>query len=93
MDDDLIKIIFGTNMFLVMVFSISAVMKHHRNNKIEWRTLWIMGPLAIVGSFIGSWGASIAEPAVLKKAFEALQHIKTPGEIVDIPFQWKRETY
>jgi len=31
--------------------------------------------------------------AVLTKAFEALQHIKTPGEIVDIPFRWKKETY
>jgi D-proline reductase (dithiol) PrdB len=31
--------------------------------------------------------------AVLKKAFEALQHINTPGEIVDIPLRWKNETY
>jgi len=31
--------------------------------------------------------------AVLQKAFEALFQINTPGEIVDIPFRWKRETY
>ena len=31
--------------------------------------------------------------AVLEKAFEALQHIMIPGEIVDIPFRWKREIY
>jgi len=31
--------------------------------------------------------------AVLSKAFEALQHITTPGEIIDIPFRWKREKY
>ncbi|MDF1593934.1 MAG: hypothetical protein P1P89_20700 [Desulfobacterales bacterium] len=31
--------------------------------------------------------------AVLTKAFEALYQINTPGEIVDIPFRWKRETY
>jgi len=46
------------------------------------------------------FGHSLGEPfhvaqqrAVLIKAFKALQQIKTPGEIVDIPFRWKRETY
>ncbi|MBI5681610.1 MAG: hypothetical protein HZC45_00290 [Deltaproteobacteria bacterium] len=28
--------------------------------------------------------------AVLKKAFEALKTVKTPGSIIDIPFKWKR---
>jgi D-proline reductase (dithiol) PrdB len=31
--------------------------------------------------------------AVLVKAFEALYDIKTPGEIRDLPFRWKQETY
>ena len=31
--------------------------------------------------------------AVLKKAFEALRNIETPGEIIDVPFRWRRETY
>jgi len=67
--DSLIKIIFGTNMFLVMVFSISAVLKHHANNNIIWRTVFILGPLAIIGSIVGSWCASVADPSDLKKAF------------------------
>ena len=70
--DNLVKIIFGTNMFLVMVFSISAVMKHHKNRKIDWRTVAVMGPLAIVGSLTGAWLASIADPSSLKKAFAVL---------------------
>ncbi len=67
--DDLIKIIFGTNMLLVTVFSISAVWKHHRNGNIIWRTLLIMGPLAVVGSLTGSWLASIADTGDMKRAF------------------------
>ena len=67
--DDLIKIIFGTNMFLVMVFSISAVLKHHSNNNIKWRTVLWLGPLAIIGSFFGAWCASVTDPINLKRAF------------------------
>jgi len=70
--DDLVKVIFGTNMFLVMIFSLSAVMKHHGNNKIDWRTVAIMAPLAIVGSFAGAWAASLIDSAILKKAFAVL---------------------
>ncbi|MBN1293102.1 MAG: sulfite exporter TauE/SafE family protein [Candidatus Latescibacteria bacterium] len=70
--DYLVKIIFGTNMFLVMVFSFSAVMKHHHNKKIDWCTVLIMGPLAIIGSFAGAWLASISDPSALKKAFAIL---------------------
>ncbi|MEJ2182342.1 MAG: hypothetical protein P8Y66_02335 [Nitrospirota bacterium] len=31
--------------------------------------------------------------AVLIRAFEALYSIKTPGEIRDIPYKWRRESY
>ena len=31
--------------------------------------------------------------AVLRAAFEALYRIERPGEIVDLPFRWKHETY
>ena len=67
--DNLIKIIFGTNMLLVMVFSISAAWKHHKNGNIEWHTVLIMGPLAILGSVVGSWFASIADPSDMKRIF------------------------
>lgn len=31
--------------------------------------------------------------AVLAEAFKALYSISTPGEIIDVPFRWKREHY
>ncbi len=67
--DSLVKVIFGTNMFLVTMFSFSAMIRHHRKKRIDWRTVFLMGPLAVVGSIAGSWGASLADPFVLKKAF------------------------
>ena len=70
--ENLMKIIFGTNMFLVMAFSLSAVLKHHKNRKIDWRAVAVMGPLAIVGSLAGAWLASIADSSSLKMAFAVL---------------------
>ena len=66
--ENLVHIIYGTNMFLVMAFSISAVQKHNMNRKIDWRTVAIMGPLAMIGSWTGTRLASIADPSTLKKA-------------------------
>ena len=46
------------------------------------------------------YGHPLGEPfkvkqhmAVLKKAFEAFESIESSGEIIDIPFKWKREKY
>jgi uncharacterized membrane protein YfcA len=69
---DLVKVIFGTNMFLVTAFSFSAVIRHHRNNRIDWRTVFLMGPVAIFGSICGSWAASVSNPLFLKKGFAVL---------------------
>ncbi|MFC1485581.1 sulfite exporter TauE/SafE family protein [Candidatus Latescibacterota bacterium] len=70
--DNLVQVIFGTNMFLVTVFSVSAVSRHHGNRNIIWRTVLIMGPLAVIGSFAGGWVASVSHAVFLKKAFAAL---------------------
>ena len=70
--DNIVRVIFGTNMFLVMVFSVSAVLKHHGNSKIDWRMVSIMAPLAIVGSLTGAWTASIVDSLYLKKGFAML---------------------
>jgi hypothetical protein len=70
--DDLVKIIFGTNMFLVTVLSVSAAVRHNRNNRVDWRTVLAMGPTAVLGSVLGSWAASAADPLVLKKGFALL---------------------
>ncbi len=46
------------------------------------------------------FGHSFGEPfnkaqqrAVLKEAFKALYSIEKPGEIINIPFRWRREKY
>jgi len=71
-DDIMMKVIFGTNMFLVMIFSASAVAMHHGNNKIHWKTVAWMVPLAVIGSFFGAWAAAQMDSSQLKKAFAIL---------------------
>jgi len=70
--DSLVKVIFGTNMFLVMAFSVSAVLKHYRNKKIDFRTVAFLAPLAVLGSFLGAWAASLTDSSDLKRAFAVL---------------------
>lgn len=67
--DDLIKIIFGTNMSLIMAFSIAAVLAHSEEKAVDWRTVFIMGPLAIAGSFMGGALATVADPGILRRAY------------------------
>ena len=71
-DDNMVKVIFGTNMMMVTVFSMSAVFQHFRNKKIDWSTVWTMGPVAVAGSLLGAWAAAESNPAALKKAFAVL---------------------
>ncbi|MFA6472246.1 MAG: sulfite exporter TauE/SafE family protein [Candidatus Latescibacterota bacterium] len=69
---DLVKIIFGTNMFLVTAFSTASAISHHRNNRVDWQTVAIIVPAAVIGSILGPWAASISSPVMLKKAFAVL---------------------
>ena len=69
---DLVKIIFGTNMLLVTAFSLSSAISHHRNNRVDWKTVAVMVPFAVIGSIAGPWAASAANPVMLKKAFAVL---------------------
>lgn len=81
-DDELVKIVFGTNMFLVTVLSMSAVIRHHRNRRVNWRTVLVMGPAAVLGSVLGSWAATSADPFVLTKGFAILLIISSTIIIV-----------
>lgn len=45
------------------------------------------------GHPLGEPGNMAQQRAVMKKAFEALYAIEEPGGIIDLPWQWKRETY
>jgi uncharacterized protein len=71
-DESLIRVIFGTNMFLVTVFSLSAVSRHLGAATIDRRTILIMGIPAIFGAVTGSWTSSIVQAASLKSAYAVL---------------------
>jgi len=74
---DLIKVIFGTNMFLVTVFSLSAVLKHQSGKNIDWKCVFYLVPFAVAGSISGSWIASISDSSSLKKAFAVILMISS----------------
>lgn len=79
--DQLVKVIFGTNMFLVTALSISSAMRHYRHGRVDVPTVLALFPAAVIGSVLGSWAASHANPYILKKAF-ALLLIVSSGLIV-----------
>jgi hypothetical protein len=45
------------------------------------------------GHPLGEPGRIDQQTAVLTKAFEALYTIETPGEIIDVGWPWRRQTY
>ena len=54
------------------------------------RTVHLRWPF---GHPLGEPDRPAQQRAVIKAAFEALRRIETPGEIVDLPFRWRRERY
>lgn len=54
------------------------------------RTIFLRWPF---GHPLGEAFNRAQQRAVLLKAFEALGQIETPGSIIDVPWQWKREHY
>jgi D-proline reductase (dithiol) PrdB len=45
------------------------------------------------GHPLGEAGNIPQQLAVMRDAFRLLKNIKTPGEIADLPYRWKREKY
>lgn len=54
------------------------------------RTIFLKWPF---GHPLGEPFKKDQQRAVLLKAFDALNSIESPGEIIDLPFRWKREKY
>ena len=67
--DSLIQVIFGTNMVCVTAFSLAAAIQHTATKPIDWRTVALMVPLAVIGSWSGGWTASLISSLYLKKLF------------------------
>ncbi|MBI4596606.1 MAG: hypothetical protein HY730_09580 [Candidatus Tectomicrobia bacterium] len=54
------------------------------------RTIFLKWPF---GHPLGEPFNKNQQRAVLMQAFNALYGIKKPGEIIDVPFRWKKEKY
>lgn len=54
------------------------------------RTVYLRWPF---GHPLGEPGNVQQQRAVLFEAFKALYAIDNPGEIIDLPFRWRREDY
>ena len=54
------------------------------------RTVFVKWPF---GHPLGEPGNARQQRAVILEAFKALYTITTPGEIVDLPFRWRRHDY
>ena len=54
------------------------------------RTIFLRWPF---GHPLGEPFNTAQQRAVLSEAFKALYAIQIPGEIIDIPFRWRRRTY
>lgn len=54
------------------------------------RTVYVKWPF---GHPLGEPDNKKQQRAVIFEAFKALYNIETPGEIVDLPFRWRRYNY
>jgi len=54
------------------------------------RTIHLKWPF---GHALGEPGKIVQQLTVLTLALESLEKIEVPGEIIDVPWRWKRERY
>jgi hypothetical protein len=54
------------------------------------RTLYLRYPY---GAPLGEPGDVNQQRAIIKEMFEALETIKEPGTIIDLPYRWRRDTF
>ncbi len=69
----------------VATVGISIVRRFSEERKPP-RTVVVKWPM---GHPLGEPGNAGQQTALLKKAIEALETIKTPGAIIDLPYRWK----
>jgi hypothetical protein len=54
------------------------------------RTLYLRYPY---GAPLGEPGNVNQQRAILRDMFAALENIKEPGTIIDLPYRWRRDTF
>ncbi len=73
----------------VVTLGISLVLRFTEKVKPP-RTVFLKWPF---GHPLGQPFNVAQQRTVLFEAFKALYRIRTPGEITDLPFRWRRESY
>jgi D-proline reductase (dithiol) PrdB len=73
----------------IPTISISIVREYTEKVKPP-RAIFLRWPF---GHPLGEPGHRDQQAAVLDKAFKALYEIDQPGQIIDIPWRWRKETY
>jgi hypothetical protein len=61
-----------TSLFMIMLASISATLVFGRKRMVDWKLLFSVAPLAILGSFFGGYVAQWVSTPVLKVIFAAV---------------------
>ncbi len=54
------------------------------------RTVFVRWPF---GHPLGEVGNKLQQRTIVREALAAIYKIKSPGEIVDLPYRWRREQY
>jgi D-proline reductase (dithiol) PrdB len=54
------------------------------------RTVFVRWPF---GHPLGEVGNKLQQRTIVREALAALYQLTTPGEIVDLPYRWRREKY
>ncbi|MCP4745789.1 MAG: hypothetical protein GY874_06550 [Desulfobacteraceae bacterium] len=65
-------------------------MKEYTEKVKPPRSIYLRWPF---GHPLGEPGHVAQQTAVLERAFEAFKQIDTPGQVIDLKWRWRRQTY
>ena len=64
-----IKMALGTSLATIIFTAIASVYTHHRKQAVQWKTVKVMTPGILLGSFTGAWLADIIPGTILYISF------------------------
>lgn len=64
-----IRIVFGTNLMVVLPTALSGAIAHTRKNAVLWKAGIVLGLTGACGAFVGAWIATMLPAKVLTVAF------------------------
>ena len=66
------KVAVATSLAVIVPTAIMGAWKHHLNGFVQWRTVMLLVPTALVGGYIGVWITTMVSSDTLKRGFGAL---------------------